>query len=51
MSSERLVGVWLKGYVGDRLYRCRRCGREGLTHDETYRHWLECRGKGEEVTA
>lgn len=43
MSSERLVGEWLKGYVGDRLYRCERCGKEGFTHDEKYKHELfEC---------
>ena len=43
MGSERLVGEWLKGYVGDRLYRCARCGKEGFTHDQKYKHELfEC---------
>lgn len=43
MSSDRLVGDWLEGYVGDRLYDCPRCGREGFTHDEKYRHdCFEC---------
>lgn len=43
MSSERLVGKWLEGYVGDRLYRCGRCGKEGFTHDQKYKQELfEC---------
>lgn len=43
MSSERLVGDWLKGYVGDRLYACERCGKDGFTHDQKYKHALfEC---------
>lgn len=43
MSSERLTGEWLEGYVGDRLYRCERCGQEGFAHDQKYRHELfEC---------
>ncbi len=40
MSSERLVGEWLKGYVGDRLYACARCGQAEFTHDQKYRHEL-----------
>lgn len=43
MSSERLTGDWLKGYVGDRLYDCLRCCKTGMTHDATYRHEVfEC---------
>lgn len=43
MSSERLVGEWLTGYVGDRVYRCAWCGKDGFTHDQKYRHELfEC---------
>lgn len=38
MSSDRLAGEWLKHYVGDRLYRCERCGKEGFTHDQKYKH-------------
>lgn len=38
MSSDRLAGDWLKGYVGDKLYRCERCGKEGFTHDQKYKH-------------
>lgn len=38
MSSERLTPEWLKGYVGDRLYRCERCGKEDMRHDEKYKH-------------
>lgn len=46
MSSERLVGEWLKQYVGDRLYRCKQCGQEGFTHDQKYKHELfECEGR------
>lgn len=46
MSSERLTGKWLEGYVGDKLYRCARCGREGFTHDQKYKHELfECKGR------
>lgn len=40
VSADRLVGEWLNGYLGDRLYRCRRCGRDGLLHDAMYRHIL-----------
>lgn len=40
MSSDRLVGEWLKGYLGDRLYGCPRCGATGFTHDEKYKHEL-----------
>lgn len=43
MSSDRLVGDWLKGYLGDRLYECPKCGETGMLHDEKYRHELfEC---------
>ena len=43
MSSDRLVGEWLKHYVGDQLYPCQRCGKEGFTHDQKYKHELfEC---------
>lgn len=38
MSSDRLTAEWLKGYVGDRLYPCQRCGKEGFTHDQKYKH-------------
>lgn len=44
MSSDRLVGTWIKGYMGDRLYACAQCGKADLTHDQTYRHALfECK--------
>lgn len=43
MSSDRLAGDWLKGYVGDQLYICLRCKQEGFTHDQKYRHEMfEC---------
>lgn len=48
VSSERLTGDWLKGYVGDRLYACLRCGKTGMTHDATYSHEVfECERRPE----
>lgn len=38
MSCDRLTAEWLKGYVGDWLYDCLRCGKTGMTHDAMYRH-------------
>lgn len=50
MSSDRLAGDWLNWYVGDKLYRCERCGKEGFTHDQKYRHELfECKGRSPEA--
>lgn len=37
MAAERFVGEYERGYVGPKIYECRRCG-VSYTHDQAYYH-------------